>query len=78
MVRGWAWGASQVLLAPGMATPQASQRALREELGVANAILSALGDAPERIALSEGTHVPPATPATAISAPATALPPETK
>ncbi len=73
-----AWGTGQILLAVGAATPLASRRALRDELAVAHAILSALGEAPERITLSEGAQVPPAAPVTSLGAPATALPMETK
>jgi ferredoxin len=57
-----AWGAAQVVLVPDPTTARASMRALSDELEVAHAILSALGETPARIVLAVGTAGVPAVP----------------
>ncbi len=51
-----AWGVTQVVLVAGANTPQASLRALRDEIAVALAILAELGEPPNRIVLIEGVQ----------------------
>jgi ferredoxin len=73
-----AWGAAQIVLVPNSTTAQASLNALNEELLVARAILSALGEAPDRIVLAESTQTVPAPPPGKRSAIAGALSKESK
>ena len=73
-----AWGAAQIVLVPNSTTARASLRALDEELLVARAILSALGESPERIVLGESAQTVPAPPPGKRSAIAGALSQESK
>jgi ferredoxin len=69
-IEGWfaalAWGAAQVVLAAGANTPQASLRALHDEIAVAHAVLTDLGEPPSRIVLIEGVQTLPRAPTTSI------------
>ena len=62
----WAWGATQVVLVAGGNTPQASLRALRDEIAMAHAVLTELGEPPSRIVLIEGAQTLPPAPTTSI------------
>jgi ferredoxin len=73
-----AWGAAQIVLVPNSTTARASLHALNDELLVAGAILSALGDSPERIVLAESAQTIPAPPPGKRSAIAGALSQESK
>lgn len=54
-----AWGAGQIVLAPGSATEPASLRAVNEELLVAHTILAALGEVPDRIVRADNAKAIP-------------------
>lgn len=75
---GLAWGASQIVLVPDATTARASIGALNEELGVAHAILNAIGEPAERIVFAEGTRRAPSAPSGSVGGIAGALSQESK
>jgi len=75
---GLAWGASQIVLVPDTTTARASIGAFNEELGVAHAILNAIGEPAERIVPADETQRAPSPPSGSIGGIAGALSQESK
>ena len=73
-----AWGATQVALVAGANTPQASLRALHDEIAVARAVLTALGEPPSRVVLIGGAYTQSPAPAASIGTVAGPLTGESK
>lgn len=73
-----AWGAAQIVLVSNATTARASLRALKGELLVASAILSALGEPLERVVLAENAQTAPAPPPGKVREVAGALTQESK
>jgi len=73
-----AWGATQVVLVAGANTPEASLRALRDEIAMAHAVLAELGEPLSRIVLIEDAHTQSPAPAASIGTVAGTLTLESK